>query len=350
MSLSVLTLQPAIKQPSPCDELAEDEAILGQLPLFCYKFHLILPLFCYKHGTMRIIFITLLFLIPCSGITQTEPITKTTHQYAVVDGEQLSFDLYKSGKNQSKPTFIWMHGGGFSGGSRDNDAEVRFMNELAANNYNAISISYRLLQKGKEEGFGCDCAAERKELIFREAAGDFLRAVQYTASHAKELGIDTSTLIVGGSSAGAEAVLNAVYNANRLFDPAEHAMYSFSQSVQIDGVVSLAGALLDARYIPKHAPPAIFFHGTADNLVPYATAPHHYCDENKRGYLWLDGSATIAEQLANNNQSYVLATYPEARHEISGIPFNEMEQLLQWMDALFIKKEAIQLMLEKQRE
>ncbi|MEO0339447.1 MAG: alpha/beta hydrolase [Bacteroidota bacterium] len=251
-------------------------------------------------------------------------VEKITQEYAVKDGESLQLDIYspKGDTLNNRPAMIWMHGGGFQGGTRDGDGEVEFMNLLAKRGYVAVSISYRLTAKGK--GFSCDASRAEKMETFRKASWDLWDAIAYIHKNAEALGIDNRKLIIGGSSAGAEGALNAVYMRDWLYE-GEHP-YDIIQPMT---VFSLAGAIIDARYInEKNAVPAVFFHGTADDLVPYATAAHHYCDAKDTGYIWLDGSRTIANRLNALKTPYVLYTYEEAAHEIAGIPFGRMQEVL----------------------
>lgn len=215
-----------------------------------------------------------------------------TETYAVKDGEALKLDIFQPAKDtaRSRPLIIFMHGGGFAGGSRLNEAEVKFAQAAAKKGYVVALISYRLTRK--EQSFGCDYKAAGKIETFQKAAEDFMDAAQFLISKKEQYGIDPARIIAGGSSAGAEAVLNAVYNDALMF-----ANYETYENVNFSGVFSLAGAIVDARYItPKNAIPGVFFHGTDDNLVPYATAPHHQCDTNAPGYLILDGSKTITKK------------------------------------------------------
>ncbi len=249
---------------------------------------------------------------------------KTTKEYAVVDGESLKLDIYQAaGDTQTdRPAMIWMHGGGFQGGARDGDGEVQFMELLAKRGYVAVSISYRLTAKGK--GFSCDASRKEKMETFRKASWDLWDAIAYIHQNAKELGIDPQKLIIGGSSAGAEGALNAIYMRDWLYE-GDHPY----DAIQPMAVLSLAGAIIDVRYVnEQNAVPAIFFHGTADKLVPYATAAHHYCDAKDTGYIWLDGSRTISKRLKELNTPYVLYTFEGAGHEIAGIPFDRMQELL----------------------
>lgn len=260
-------------------------------------------------------------------------IQKSTHEYAVKDGTSLSLDVYQTPNpdNTLRPVLLWVHGGGFSGGKRDNGMEVKLMEAFAKQGYVGVSITYRLLRKGQATGFSCDCPRSDKIEVFRESALDTWDALHFLYTQSAQFQIDPQKIIVGGSSAGAEAILNAVYLRDWLFEgPSKY------DTIQPAAVFSLAGAVVDARYIGAHnAVPGVFFHGTKDNLVPYATAPHHYCAPEKPGYIWLDGSATIAEQLKANDGAYLLYTYIDARHEISGVQFDQLLVVFDFFKSVF---------------
>ena len=253
-----------------------------------------------------------------------------TEIYAEKDGEKLIIDLYQPVNQEKKtPLIVFMHGGGFAGGSPKNPQEVKFAKIAAAKGYSVALISYRLVRKGKDNGFGCNFDAAGKIETFQLAAKDFMDAVSYLNKHAEKFNIDPEDIIVGGSSAGAEAVLNAVYNPDLMFDDPKE----FSE-IKISAVLSLAGAITDVRYLGKNqAIPGIFFHGTEDKLVPYSTAPHHYCENSRAGYLILDGSRTITKKLEQLDTSFLFYSFKDAGHEISGIPFDHLPEVF-----LFIKK------------
>ncbi len=285
--------------------------------------------------------IACLFFVFCAVTAtwaQGDPVHKSTVQYALVDGQELFYDVYQTqNATTEQPIFVWMHGGGFSGGSRDHTDETKFMKRLASEGYRAISISYRLLQKGDNRGFSCDCPAKRKREIFREAANDLWRALIHIENTFKP-----NQLIVGGSSAGAEAVLNAVYGMDWVFEE-ESDLSNKARDIELTGVVSLAGAMVDERYLREQAPPAIFFHGMEDNLVPYATAPHHYCSTTAPGFIILDGSLSIAESFSKHSIGYALFTFPKGNHDIARIPFEHMDLLLENMRRLFLNGEHYSL-------
>ncbi|MBE7640941.1 carboxylesterase family protein [Salegentibacter sp. BLCTC] len=299
---------------------------------------------------MKNLFISALLLLSFSVSAQERFIndsfelkTKETRTYAIKNSEELKLDIYQPEKDtmQQRPVIIFMHGGGFSGGSRTNPAEVKFAENAAKKGYVAVQISYRLTRKG--QSFGCDYKASGKIETFKLAAEDFMDAVDFMIKNKQEFNIDTSKVIVGGSSAGAEAVLNAVYNDRLMFEDAtKHRKINFA------GVFSLAGAVVDARYITgQNAVPGVFFHGTKDNLVPYASAPHHWCDPAQPGYIMLDGSKTITEKLAKLNTSYMLYSFNGGKHEHAGMPFDYLPEVFNFFKSVFLNGESKQVEVYK---
>ena len=261
-----------------------------------------------------------------------------TEVYARKAGEDLVIDLYQPEKEagEKSPLIIFMHGGGFSGGSPKNPQEVKFAGIAASKGYTVGLISYRLTRKGKS--FGCDFEAEGKIETFRAAAEDFMDAVEFMKMHSERFNIDSDRIIVGGSSAGAEAVLNAVYNPDLMFTNKEK-----YKNARFSAVFSLAGALVDVRYLTEtNAVPGIFFHGTADNLVPYGTAAHHFCDNKEPGYIILDGSKSIVEKLEELGISYLFYTFKDAGHEISGMPLDHLPHIFLFLKMAVINKIKIQ--------
>ena len=94
-----------------------------------------------------------------------------------------------------------------------------------------------------------------------------------------------------------------------------------SGPVSFAGVIGMAGAIPDTTALYyESAVPSLLFHGTDDNLVPYATAPHHYCDKEDPGYLILHGSETIANKLALLEIPCWLHTTCGGDHELANTP------------------------------
>jgi acetyl esterase/lipase len=246
----------------------------------------------------------------------SEDIVVETHTYISKDGQNLDMDIYYPAQDfeTERPLILYVHGGGFQGGERNSEGNVKFCTRFASLGYVAASISYRLTRKGTESGFGCQCPANEKLNTFYAAVEDLQDATFYLIENRMELGIDPQKIILAGSSAGAETVLNAAYEPPYCYG-------LDSGPVDYAGVISMAGAIPDTSKIyDESAVPSLLFHGTDDNLVPYATAPHHYCDEDQPGYLILHGSYTIAQKLEQLEVPYWLHTTCGAAHEIANTP------------------------------
>lgn len=267
--------------------------------------------------------------------------SKQTYTYAVKAKDSLKLDVYTPDNlepNQKLPALIWMHGGGFSGGSRNDALEQKMMAYFTNNGFIGVSISYRLLRKGAKTGFGCQCSKEEKLFTFAKAAEDFLDATNFIIKNSDSLYINTSKIIAGGSSAGAEAVLSAVYMRNYFIEDT-----SAYDDINYAGLISFAGAMVDETYINKdNAIPSILFHGTKDNLVPYAKDPHHFCKEEDSGFLILNGSEVIFKQLEKLNTSYYLFKVENGQHEVASSAFYELDAIIDFISNTILDSKVIQ--------
>ncbi len=245
---------------------------------------------------------------------QSHEISVETHTYILKEGKKLELDIYIPTDDtvSNRPLVLYMHGGGFQEGQRDSKSIVKFCNRLAGYGYVVASMSYRLTRKNQPGAFGCDCPAVEKQKTFAAAVDDIQDATSFLIENQESFDIDPHKIILAGSSAGAEAVLIAAYEPPVIYD---------SEPIAYAGVIGMAGAIPDTSKINKiSAVPSLFFHGTDDNLVPYATAPHHYCAEDRPGYLVLHGSHTLAKKLHELDVPYWLHTTCGAGHEMASRP------------------------------
>ncbi|EPR74845.1 putative lipase/esterase [Winogradskyella psychrotolerans RS-3] len=287
---------------------------------------------------MKTILITLVTLITFSLSAQK----KETYIYSIKGKDTLRMDVFTPKnikKSDSLPVLLWMHGGGFSGSHRAYPDDTNLVKYAAEKqNYIGVSIDYRLLRKNKTTGFGCDCTKDEKMETFKQAAIDYLDAAKFLVERAQMLQIDPTKIIAGGSSAGAEGILNAVYMKD-YFVTDKNAYIS----VSFAGVFSCAGAVVDARYITKeNAVPTVLYHGTEDRLVPFANASHHYCNPKKDGYIMLDGSEIIANQLEKFDTAYSFNIVKGGGHEIARIPFEDLEKVFRFFEQTMLNKQVIQ--------
>ncbi|RED48180.1 alpha/beta hydrolase [Seonamhaeicola aphaedonensis] len=276
---------------------------------------------------LQTLIITSVFQIGFSQIHSTDSlytVTNTTLAYKVIKKDTLKLDLYKPKHfNDSKPLVIYVHGGGFASGSRDESHTIQFCTKLAEHGFPVASISYRLTMKNK--GFGCDIKAKEKLKAFDKASEDISYATKFLMKNSKDLKINTDNIVLAGTSSGAEAILNLVYLYDNNILPKNH---------KFAGVISLTGALTSLDNInASTAIPTQLFHGTNDNLVPYYIAAHHFCEEADSGYLLLYGSRAIADRLKGLGKSYFLTSFIAEPHQRSSVPMhNHFNDILDFLN------------------
>ena len=119
--------------------------------------------------------------------------------------EENLFDIYLPASDERTPLLIYIHGGGFTGGSRDTtNHEDRVLSYLAEGVAYA-SIDYRLLQDFDEEG------------VIKPLT-DSTRCVQFIRYHAAQLNVDPDNIILMGGSAGAGTSLWIAFS-DEMADP-----------------------------------------------------------------------------------------------------------------------------------
>lgn len=214
----------------------------------------------------------------------------------VPDGDEAqSLDIYFPENRAEKPLplLIWIHGGGWSGGSK---AEMPFLKQLERG-YVTASIEYRFSQKAKFPAQIQDCQA----------------AIRWLRANADKYSIDPERIGVSGASAGGHlSALVATSGGKRafpmigdnqqqsdrvqavcdIFGPTDFwtviAQADADKNVKnifkwnngdpysklIDGKLGEDKEKCDAvspvRYVSKDNPPFLILHGDFDTLVPYA--------------------------------------------------------------------------------
>lgn len=257
-----------------------------------------------------------------------------TLEYAVKEGEALGMDVYLP---QALPVgehavvLLFVHGGGFSEGRRDDPRYVQFAWHMARLGYPVASMSYRLTMKGRS--FGCDQPAANKIATFRAAAEDIWDATRVLLEQAPALGLGAAPeIVLCGSSAGAEAVMHAAYWPEPLL-PA---------GFRYAGLIGMAAAIIDLDWITSEtALPSALFHGIDDPLVPFGSASHHYCTPDLPGYLLLHGSESIARRLKALDKSYFLVRGLKGGHGWADKPmFDHRDMLIHFLEQ-YIRAGAI---------
>ncbi len=141
-------------------------------------------------------------------------------------------DFWRVTTAQPVPIILFVHGGGWQRGSKDNATGMQKVEHLTREGYAFASIDYRLVPASTVEQQAADVAA----------------AVAWTRSNAARLGVDASRIVLMGHSAGAHLV--ALVGT----DPRYLAAVGLSLS-DLRGVIALDGAGYDvARQIADAGP------------------------------------------------------------------------------------------------
>jgi acetyl esterase/lipase len=174
----------------------------------------------------------------------------------------LRLDLYRpAGDTQTgRPALVWVHGGGFTGGSRTNTVPVDVANTFARLGYVVVSIDYRLLAPG---GCVANPSMPACAVAALEAKHDAQAAVRWLRANATTYGIDPTRIGVGGESAGGITATLVGLNSEEVGSSGNP---GFPSGVR--GFVSLSGGLPDGLFASAGDALGLFFHGTADAVVP----------------------------------------------------------------------------------
>ena len=220
---------------------------------------------------------------PCSpySVNRAQAVVydTATITYPATDEFDLLLDLYVpdvdlSGK--SVPAMVIIHGGGFTGGSRNQAPLVDYAERFAAQGYIAISIDYRVAPQipelspqfallysqliTAEEG-----AESRQGLGMFSAMEDSLKAIAWLENFAQLRGVEISDLGLLGGSAGAVTSLNIAYGLNDygIDVPEFKVVVNHWGNLLIDQESSKPSITADEAAL-------ISVHGTEDPTVPYS--------------------------------------------------------------------------------
>lgn len=170
--------------------------------------------------------------------------------------ETLKLDLYRPPERRKpRPVVIWVHGGGFTFGSRS--FLKNYADAFAQRGYVSATISYRLV--GDQLGRVGYLAAARA------AQHDAQAAVRWFRRRAGRLNIDPRRIFIGGHSAGAFTALEVAVSRE---DPGRSGNPGYSSRVR--GAIGFSGSLLDPKGIEPGDAPMLLVHGDADPTVPFA--------------------------------------------------------------------------------
>ena len=197
---------------------------------------------------------------------ETAPQVRT---YKTIDGASLKLHVFPAAGAsipQRRPAFVWIHGGGWTGGTAESGFPIA--RYFSIRGMVAFSVEYRLVKAGGP--------------FIGDSLVDCKSAMRYIRGHAAELGVDPDRIAVAGDSAGGHlaAALGTVRGFDdRLDDPSisalPNAMLIYNGVSDVtEGNWSRSAAPGSAQelspvfHVMAGAPPAIVLHGLIDTVVP----------------------------------------------------------------------------------
>jgi len=247
----------------------------------------------------------------------------TNLAYVPNGAERQKLDLYLPATGTNLPLIVWVHGGGWMEGSKEDPPGLR----LLVHGFALASINYRLSQ----------------DAVFPAQLVDCKAAIRWLRAHAREHGLDPNRIGVWGASAGGHLVaLLGTTGAVKEFDLGEnlgvssrvqavcdwfgptdftqitnhpsdinHAAPDSPEARLLGGPIAQNAAKAQRAnpipYITKDDPPFLIMHGDKDTVVP------------------LEQSQLLAEALQKAGVPVIFHVVPGGGH--GGPAFRQQEEV-----------------------
>lgn len=202
----------------------------------------------------------------------------------------LRMDVYRpheiSGRTRL-PLILLAHGGAFFTNSKSSMPAYQLCRDLAGMGYIAVSIDYRL-------GFEMNKESIDKAAV--NAVEDVQAALDFLVNHARSYGIDTTRIILGGSSSGAITILKVAAQ---------------NKTHCIIGIIDMWGGVERLDILDGCDAPLIAFHGDQDNKIPFTEG---YPMGGKRFNNYMYGSKPLVEHLQGIGKDAELTVFKGYGH------------------------------------
>ena len=221
--------------------------------------------------------------------------------YNPAEGSQTCID------GNEKPTILFMFGGGFIRGTRNDESYLPWFKAMTEDGYRIISIDYRLGLKGSDKVGVAQVGALDKAIHM--GVEDLYSATNFLNENAAELGINPSNIVIAGSSAGAIIAMQAEYEICN----GTSWTSVLPEGFRYAGVMSFSGAILSREgkvdYCLHTPAPTLLLHGTADELVPYKQIAILH--------LGFFGGGKLVERFQKFGYNYNMYHFIDYGHEIA---------------------------------
>ena len=221
--------------------------------------------------------------------------------YNPAEGSQTSIEGIE------KPTILFLFGGGFIRGTRNDESYLPWFKAMTEDGYRIISIDYRLGLKGSDKVGVAQVGALDKAIHM--GVEDLYSATNFLNENAAELGINPSNIVIAGSSAGAIIAMQAEYEICN----GTSWTSVLPEGFRYAGVMSFSGAILSREGkvdYRLHSPaPTLMMHGTSDELVPY--------DQIAILHLGFFGGGKLVDRFQKFGYNYNMYHFIDYGHEIA---------------------------------
>lgn len=286
---------------------------------------------------MKKLFLAIVVLMQSCFMLSAQEVVCDTFHYATHNGEKLYLDRYMldAEADAPRPCMIFAFGGGFVKGVRNHEYYSIFFDRLAREGIVVVSIDYRLGLKNLNADGGMVAMIGIFDNAVNMAVEDMYCATNFVIANSQEWAVDTTKIMLSGSSAGAITAVQAEWMRCNGAWRAKVLPEGFRYA----GVVSCAGAIFSTDGKPKFASqpaPMLLFHGTSDRNVPY--------DHASMFGVGFYGSAYIVKQLERLDSPYWFYSAEYMDHRMAGIPFiYECDIIMQFIRDFVIRGEALQI-------
>lgn len=286
---------------------------------------------------MKKLFLAIVVLMQSCFMLSAQEVVCDTFHYATHNGEELYLDRYMldAEADAPRPCMIFAFGGGFVKGVRNHEYYSIFFDRLAREGIVVVSIDYRLGLKNLNADGGMVAMIGIFDNAVNMAVEDLYCATNFVIANSDEWAVDTTKIMLSGSSAGAITAVQAEWMRCNGAWRAKVLPEGFRYA----GVVSCAGAIFSTDGKPKFASqpaPMLLFHGTSDRNVPY--------DHASMFGVGFYGSAYIVKQLERLDSPYWFYSAEYMDHRMAGIPFiYECDIIMQFIRDFVIRGEALQI-------